>query len=166
MRDPAKLRVLARATELAVAVYRVAGTFPVHERFGLASQMRRAAVSVGSNIAEGCGRRGERDFVRFLDIARGSTSELAFQLVIAERFAYGSPKEIADTREHLDHVQRMLNRLTGHVLAKLSAPAGAASARPPHVRPAIRTSQFASTDGAARRDSKFAPTTDSESPPA
>ena len=53
MRDPAKLRVLARATELAVAVYRLAASFPSHERFGLAGQMRRAAVSVGSNIAEG-----------------------------------------------------------------------------------------------------------------
>ena len=125
MRDPAKLRVLARATELAVAVYRLVGSFPSHERFGLATQMRRAAVSVGSNIAEGSGRRGERDFVRFLDIARGSTSEIAFQLTIAERLDYGSPGEIASVREHLDHVQRMLNRLTGHVLAKLSTPAGA-----------------------------------------
>ena len=108
MRDPAKLRVLARATEFAVAVYRLAGSLPSHERFGLASQMRRAAVSVGSNIAQGCGRRVERDCVRFLDIARGSTSELAFQLTIAEQFAYGSPGEIATVREHLDHVQRML----------------------------------------------------------
>lgn len=119
MRDPAKLRVLERATDLAIAVYRLAGSLPSHERFELASQMRRAAVSVGSNIAEGCGRRGERDFVRFLDMARGSTSELAFQLTIAERFAYGSPDDLATTREKLDHVQRMLNRLTGHVLDKL-----------------------------------------------
>jgi four helix bundle protein len=153
MRDPAKLRVLARATEFAVAVYRLAGSLPSHERFGLASQMRRAAVSVGSNIAEGCGRRGERDCVRFLDIARGSTSELAFQLTIAEQFAYGSPGEIATVREHLDHVQRMLNRLTGHVLAKLSTSTGSSPARRGRTHPAIRTSQFA-------------PTTDSESPPA
>ena len=109
MRDPAKLRVLARATELAGAVYRLVGSFPSHERFGLTAQMRRAAISVGCNIAEGSGRRGERDFVRFLDIARGSTSELAFQLMIAERLDYGSPGEIASVREHLDHVQRMLN---------------------------------------------------------
>ena len=76
-----------------------------------------------------------------------------FQLVIAEQFGYGSPSEIASTREHLDHVQRMLNRLSGHVLAKLSAPAGITPARPASARPAIRTSQFV-------------PTTGSESPPA
>jgi four helix bundle protein len=118
MRDAAKLRVLAEATELAVAVYRLSNSFPSHERFGLASQMRRAAVSVGSNIAEGAGRRGERDFVRFLDIARGSTSEIAFQLAIAERFGYGSSSERGAIREKLDHVQRMLNRLTSRVLGK------------------------------------------------
>ena len=141
MRDPAKLRVLARATELAVAIYRLAGSFPAHERYGLATQMRRAAVSVGSNIAEGCGRRGERDFVRYLDIARGSTSELAFQLTIAEQFAYRSPSEIASVREHLDHVQRMLNRLTGHLLAKLPTPAGTAVRS---LSSASRNSHFAS----------------------
>ena len=146
MRDPAKLRVLARATELAVAVYRLAASSHSHERFGLAGQMRRAAVSVGSNIAEGCGRRGERDFVRFLDIARGSTSELAFQLAIAEQLAYGSPGELASTREHLDHVQRMLDRLTGHLLAKLSTPAAPPSDLFVHIPQSAlpkRKSQFA-----------------------
>ena len=121
MRDPAKLRVLERATELAIAVYRLADSFPSHERFELASQMRRAAVSVGSNIAEGAGRRGQRDFVRFLDIARGSTSELAFQLTIAERFGYGCPSVRAAMREELDHVQRMLNRLSSRLLDSLQS---------------------------------------------
>ena len=120
MRDPAKLKVLVEATELAVAVYRLADSFPSHERFGLASQMRRAAVSVGSNIAEGSGRRGQRDFVRFLDIARGSTSEISFQLAIAARFGYGSSSERADVEEKLDHVQRMLNRLTSRLLGAAS----------------------------------------------
>ncbi|HEU4722141.1 MAG TPA: four helix bundle protein [Gemmatimonadaceae bacterium] len=120
MRDPAKLTVLAEATELAVAVYRLADSFPSHERFGLASQMRRAAVSVGSNIAEGSGRRGQRDVVRFLDIARGSTSEISFQLAIAARFGYGSSTERTDVEEKFDHVQRMLNRLTSRLLGAAS----------------------------------------------
>ena len=128
MRHAADLRVRQRAAE-GLAVHRLAGTFPSHERFELASQMRRAAVSVGSNIAEGSGRRGQRDFVRFLDIARGSTAELAFQLTIAERLGYGAPIERARARELIDHVQRMLNRLTARLLGGLPSRSADDSAR-------------------------------------
>ncbi len=85
MQPTQNLRVAEQATKLAVSVYRMASAFPTDERFGITAQMRRAAVSVGSNIAEGCGRRGNRELLQFLYIASGSASELAFQLQLADR---------------------------------------------------------------------------------
>ena len=69
MQDPSNLRVSALVEKVAVEVYRLTRTFPIEERFGLVQQMRRAAVTIGSDIAEGCGRSGPRDFTRFLDAA-------------------------------------------------------------------------------------------------
>jgi len=79
MRDFRKLEVAVRARDLVVVVYESTARFPAQERYGLAAQMRRAAVSVASNIAEGTGRGGEREFLRFLYIALGSATELAIQ---------------------------------------------------------------------------------------
>jgi len=77
-----------RAVELAIAIYEVTKRFPVHERFGLTQQLRRAAVSVPSNIAEGRGRGTPRDYRHFLFQARGSLFELETELHIAERLDY------------------------------------------------------------------------------
>ena len=121
MRDPRKLQVAIRASALAVATYRFTAAFPHSERFGVAAQMRRAAVSVASNIAEGCGRGGERDFLRFLYMAHGSASELAIQLAIALELGFGSPGDGAILADDVDHVQRMLNRFTNSVRRKLAA---------------------------------------------
>ena len=120
MRDPRKLAVACRASTVAVATYRFTTAFPHSERFGLAIQMRRAAVSVASNIAEGCGRGGDRDFLRFLYMAHGSASELAIQLALAVDLGFGSAGEAATLGDEIDHVQRMLNRLTSSVRRKLS----------------------------------------------
>ena len=120
MRDPRKLQVVIRARALAVATYRFTTSFPAYERFGLTAQMRRAAVSVASNIAEGCGRGGERDFLRFLYMAQGSASEVAIQLAIAVELGFGSPVDAATLADDIDHVQRMLNRLTNSVRRKLA----------------------------------------------
>jgi len=70
-----------------MGVYRETQAFPLEERFGLSSQMRRAAISVASNIVEGCARRSEPDFLRFLDIAYGSARELEYQISVALRLA-------------------------------------------------------------------------------
>jgi len=118
MRDPQRLLVAQRATALAVDVYRLTDTFPAAERFGLSGQMRRAAVSIGSNIAEGCGRPGNRDFLRFLYIARASATELAFQNLLAAELGFGSAAHRKSVSEGVDHVQRMLNRFTGALRAK------------------------------------------------
>ena len=83
MQNPDNLRVMGESRLLALEVYRITGGFPSTERFGLTAQMRRAAISVGSNIAEGCGRLGNRELVQFLQIALGSATELEFQAQIA-----------------------------------------------------------------------------------
>jgi len=107
--------VAEHARRLAVEVYRLTADFPSVERFGLSQQMRRAAVSVGSNIAEGCGRRGNRELLNHLYIASGSASELAFQLQLVEELAFGTETNRESVGAELTRVQRMLNRLTNYL---------------------------------------------------
>ena len=96
MRDHTKLRAFRLADEVALLTYRFTSNFPKAEQFGLTSQMRRAAVSVPSNIVEGCARDSSADYLRFLDIAFGSLRELDYQLSLATRLGYVP----ADTELH------------------------------------------------------------------
>jgi len=111
MQNPSRLRVFLEAEELAMDVYRLTRSFPTEERFGLGQQMRRAAVSIGSNIAEGCGRSSARDLTRFLDIGLGSATELQFQLRLSWRFGYVDPDGYQAGSEAARRVERMLIRL-------------------------------------------------------
>jgi len=111
MQDPRNLAVWRHALELAVSVYRLTEHFPSHERFGITSQMRRAAVSIGCNITEGCGRWGNRELVQYVQMAYSSAGEVAFLLTIATKLEFGSAVARAEAAERTDHVQRMLNRL-------------------------------------------------------
>ncbi len=88
MRRHHELQVWQEAIGLVEDVYRLTSVFPREELYGLASQMRRAAVSVPSNIAEGAARQSDREFLQFLIIARGSLSELDTQVLIAEKLGY------------------------------------------------------------------------------
>ncbi|PPU85468.1 four helix bundle protein [Xanthomonas hortorum pv. hederae] len=101
-----RLMVWRDAMSLVEAIYRLSHDFPDSERFGLTAQMRRAAISVPSNIAEGAARRSTADYLRYLSIARGSLAELDTQLQIATRLQFGSP----DTAT-LDLLNRTFARL-------------------------------------------------------
>ena len=82
------LKIWQRGMDLVPQIYTLAGLLPLHERFGLMDQMRRAAISVPSNIAEGQARRHTKEFVQHLSIARGSLAELQTLLLLAERLEY------------------------------------------------------------------------------
>ncbi|KAA5538644.1 four helix bundle protein [Roseiconus nitratireducens] len=88
MRDHRKLRAFELADDLVLAVYSATKGFPQDEMFGLTSQLRRASVSIASNIVEGSARSSEADFLRFLDMAFGSIREVEYQLTIASRLGY------------------------------------------------------------------------------
>ena len=88
MRDHTKLRAFALADEIAVLIYMTTQKFPKVELYGLSSQMRRAAVSVPSNIVAGCARESQAEYLRFIEIAFGSLRELHYQLGLANRLGY------------------------------------------------------------------------------
>jgi len=88
MKDFRDLRVWERARQLTLQVYKVTGSFPREERYGLTSQIRRCSASIGANIAEGCGERSNNEFQRFLQIASGSASELDYHLLLARDLGF------------------------------------------------------------------------------
>ncbi len=83
MKDYRHLEIWNRSHQITLALYKMTARFPREELFGLTSQIRRAAASIGANIAEGCGRRGDGEFHRFLQMASGSASELDYHLLLA-----------------------------------------------------------------------------------
>jgi four helix bundle protein len=100
-----------RSMELVAAIYDATDRFPSHEQYGLVSQLRRAAVSVPSNIAEGKCHYSNRDFVRFLRHARGSLAEIETQVLIAQQRAYLSDATVMKLAERLDELGRILSGL-------------------------------------------------------
>src|SRR3989338_2814663 len=105
-----ELTVWEKAIELVVRVYRYTGQFPAAEQYGLTSQMRRAAVSIPSNIAEGSRRRG-KDVRQFLIIAFASGSELETQLEVSKRLEFGDKILRTEAEKLLDEIMRMLNKM-------------------------------------------------------
>lgn len=83
MRDFRELKVWGKAHQLTLVIYQATSTFPKEELYGLTSQIRRSCASIPANIAEGCGRKGEAELARFLQIAMGSASELEYHLLLA-----------------------------------------------------------------------------------
>ena len=112
MGDYNQLKVWERAHELALAVYRATETFPAFERGGLVSQLRRASISIPSNIAEGSSRRGDGEFGRFLSIARGSAAEATYQLRLARDLGYLPPEQWEKLDGMAQEIGRMLFGLT------------------------------------------------------
>lgn len=111
MSDFRELKVWQKAHELTIDVYQTTRKFPPQEIYGLVSQMRRCAVSVGSNIAEGKGRRGDTEFARFIQIASGSLTELEYQLLLSKDLKYLPESEYESLNGKLAEVSRMLTSL-------------------------------------------------------
>ena len=110
-----KLDVWQKSVEMADAVYRLTREFPDYERFGLANQMRRAAVSVCANIAEGSGRGSNKDFSRFIEVAYGSLMELVSHLHIARRREFVTAEVARSLYRQADEIARMLSGLKCHL---------------------------------------------------
>ncbi len=117
MKDFRRLKVWHKAHQLVLAVYRGSAGFPSKERFGLTSQLRRACVSIPANIAEGCGRRTDADFARFIDYAMGSASEVEYHLLLAHDLGFLADDPYEPLHAQTTEVKRML----ASFLAKLTA---------------------------------------------
>jgi len=105
------LKLYHKALDLAERIYGITATFPRSEVFGISSQMQRAAVSVGSNIAEGAARNSKQEFYHFLGITNGSAAELHFQLDLASRRNMISDKELQEVQELLSEIMKMSSSL-------------------------------------------------------
>jgi four helix bundle protein len=112
MEDFKNLKVWSKAHELTLAVYQRTRTFPKDEIYGLTSQIRRASASIGANIAEGCGRRSDAELKRFVQIARGSASELEYHLLLARDLLFLTPDEFRNLEAKIMEIQRMLTALS------------------------------------------------------
>ncbi len=111
MRDHTKLRAFELADEVAVLVYRVTARFPREELYGLTSQMRRAAISIPSNIVEGCARDSQTDYLRFLHIAFGSLRELHYQLSLSKRLGFLPNENSSLIEPKVVETEKVLNGL-------------------------------------------------------
>jgi len=111
MKDFRDLQVWSNAHCLTMDVYRATATFPREELFGLTSQMRRCSVSIGTNIAEGCGKRGNSEFQRFLQIAAASASELDYHLLLARDLKFLGDGDYQKLASDLLHLRKMLTAL-------------------------------------------------------
>ena len=111
MRDHTKLRAFEMADEVAVLVHQVTVGFPREEMYGLTSQMRRAAVSVPSNIVEGCARDSQADYLRFLTVAFGSLRELHYQTGLSKRLGFLRSKDASLIEPKIVETEKVLNGL-------------------------------------------------------
>jgi four helix bundle protein len=134
VKDFKDLRVWSKAHSLTIGIYRATRGFPKEELFGITSQMRRAASSIGANIAEGSGRRSDGELTRFLHIARGSAAELEYHLLLAHDLDMLSDSAHGSLAKQTDEVQRMLTSLIHQVqpvqlVEKAAAPVAVLHAR-------------------------------------
>ena len=113
------LQVWKKAMDFVQAVYSATQTFPKEELYSLTNQIRRSAVSIPSNIAEGSSRRGTQEFLRYINISTGSLAEIETQLIIAGRLSYLSETSLNDLLKNTDELSRMLQGLYVSLQAKL-----------------------------------------------
>ena len=111
MKDFRRLQVWESAHRLTLGVYEATAGFPREERFGLSAQLRRASASIPSNIAEGCGRSGNREFARYLQVGMGSAREVEYQLLLARDLGYLEAGRYAELETMITSVEKMLRSL-------------------------------------------------------
>ena len=111
MRDHKKLRAFELADELVLSIYRLTAGFPTQEQYGLTSQLRRAAVSVASNIVEGSARNGLADYIRFLDMAYGSCREVEYQLSLVDRLGFAKKEAVQPVLIAAEETAKVVNGL-------------------------------------------------------
>ncbi len=116
-----KLDVWRKAIDFADLIYSETRSFPLEERFGLTNQLRRAAISVSSNIAEGSSRSSKSDFARFVEIATGSVFEVVSQAFIAQRQSFLSEDQFRDIYTDAEELSRMLSGLRKSLLSTLNS---------------------------------------------
>lgn len=126
MRNYRDLEVWKISHKLTLILYEASRKFPKEEMFGLTSQLRRAAISVGANLAEGCGRRTTPEFARFIRIAMGSASELDYHLLLCRDFDFVSREFYERSSKELVRVRKMLSALLSSVEAQMQEKALAA----------------------------------------
>jgi four helix bundle protein len=107
MRPHHKLEAWSKAIELVTDLYKCTEKFPAAERYGLTSQLRRAAVSIAANIAEGAGRRSKKEFAYFLSNSQGSASEVETELIIASKLGYLNEQTFLQLLNQLDQIGRL-----------------------------------------------------------
>ena len=111
MRDHRKLRAFELADQVVLLIYQLTNGFPKQERYGLTSQIRRAAVSVPSNIVEGCARESQTEYFRFLEISFGSLRELHYQFDLSKRLGYFNGHDISACESLLTETEKVLGAL-------------------------------------------------------
>jgi four helix bundle protein len=121
MEDFKDLRVWVKAYELTLDVYKKTRAFPKDEMYGLTSQLRRAASSIGANIAEGCGRRSDPEMRRFLQIARGSANEVEYHLLLSRDLELLSVDDFNELEAIVLEIQRMLASFVQRLSVDVSA---------------------------------------------
>src|SRR5271157_5754861 len=120
MKDFRTLKVWDRAHQLALSTYRLTRGFPKEELYGLTSQMRRCSASIPANIAEGCGRRGNGEFHRFLRIAMGSASELEYHLLLSHDLGFLGRESFDVLTPQVQEIKKMLASLIRRVASERS----------------------------------------------
>ncbi len=108
MRNFKELKIWQKGIDIAIKTYGLIDTFPKEDKYGIAQQMTRAAVSIPSNIAEGSSRKSEKDYFRFIEISLGSTFELETQIIIAEKLNKGNQQLLQELKIEITDEQRML----------------------------------------------------------
>jgi len=126
MRNYRDLQVWSKAHHLTLELYRISGQFPREETYGITSQLRRAAVSIGANLAEGCGRRTSSELARFVRIAMGSASELDYHLLLSRDLGFMAADEFTRASSALIEVRKMLTSFLNSVEEQIETQSRAA----------------------------------------